>query len=88
MAEWEAFDRLEPIGEIRADYRGALVCQTIAAVMGGSKDPIPLSSFMLFDGKNDPVVQDIEPESILDIDPEVQSALIKAALFGIAPTKE
>ncbi len=29
MLEWEAYDRLEPIGEKRGDYRTALLCMHI-----------------------------------------------------------
>lgn len=81
MAEWQAFDQLEPVGERREDYRTALVCQTLVGVMGGSKEPTKLSDFMLFEDTG-PLK---EAEPILELDPEAQSALIKAALFGIGP---
>jgi hypothetical protein len=83
MDEWQAYDQIEPIGERREDYRTALICQTVASVMSSSKEPIKLSDFMLFD--------DVEPtasaEPVLEFDPEVQSALIKAALFGVIDKK-
>ncbi|WP_025917671.1 DUF4035 domain-containing protein [Herminiimonas sp. CN] len=84
MAEWQAYDQLEPIGERREDYRTALVCQTVANVMGSSKEPLKLSDFMLFEDVG-PVT---EADPVLEFDPEVQSALIKAALFGIVEKNE
>lgn len=84
MDEWQAYDQFEPIGERREDYRSALICQTIASVMGSSKEPIKLSDFMLFED----VGPAAESEPVLEFDPEVQSALIKAALFGIVEKKD
>lgn len=31
--EWAAFDQLEPIGEIRADYRTGMLCALVANMM-------------------------------------------------------
>jgi len=30
LSEWEAYDRLEPVGEIRGDVRNALLCMLVA----------------------------------------------------------
>ena len=31
LAEWEAYDRLEPFGETRADLRAGIIASTVAA---------------------------------------------------------
>lgn len=47
FARWKAFDRLEPIGEQRADIRAALIAQTVANALGAGKKPFKLSDFLL-----------------------------------------
>jgi hypothetical protein len=41
-----AFDRIDPIGDIRADLRTASLCQMVAAVAGDGR-PTKLSDFLL-----------------------------------------
>ena len=48
LAEWMAYDRLEPFGELRADYRNGLLIATILAIMGKEADP---QQFMLLPDK-------------------------------------
>jgi hypothetical protein len=55
MAEWIAYDRLEPIGEERADFRVGLLCSMMVniakAVWGDSKQPVsPLDYMPRWDG--------------------------------------
>jgi|TARA_Y100000034_G_scaffold28640_2_gene34441 hypothetical protein len=37
LAEWRAFDALEPLGEPRADYRAGVIAATIANVHRGKR---------------------------------------------------
>lgn len=39
LAEWIAFQRLEPFGETRADFRSGIIASTIANVFRGKKQP-------------------------------------------------
>ena len=39
LAEWMAYDRLEPFGELRADYRNGLLIATMLRIMGEDADP-------------------------------------------------
>lgn len=48
LVEWQAFDAIEPIGEVRADLRAALIASTFANVMRGKRPAAPLSDFLLF----------------------------------------
>lgn len=56
FAGWEHFAQLEPFGEFRADYRAALIAQTIANVHRGTRESYSIEDFKLqFDdqtGKN------------------------------------
>lgn len=45
LAEWMAYEQLEPFGEVRGDLRMARICLAIAQ-SGGAKD-VKLSDFML-----------------------------------------
>jgi hypothetical protein len=48
IAEWEAFDKLEPIGKLRDDYRTALLCTLIANMFSNKKSkPAKLTDFLL-----------------------------------------
>jgi hypothetical protein len=38
LAEWMAYEQLEPFGEFRADLRNAMLCQTIILANGGKAD--------------------------------------------------
>jgi len=42
---WEALFEIDPPGDQRQDMRFAMLCQTIAAIVG---KPPPMSAFMLF----------------------------------------
>ena len=35
LAEWMAYDRLEPFGELRADYRNGILASMLAGLLGG-----------------------------------------------------
>lgn len=37
LSEWMAFDRVEPIGSLGADYRAGMVCATMANIHKSSK---------------------------------------------------
>jgi hypothetical protein len=48
LAEWEAFDSLEPIGKWRDDYRTALLCTLISNMFSDKKsNPAKLTDFLL-----------------------------------------
>lgn len=48
LAEWMAYERLEPFGETRADIRTALVCSTLANINRDKKvKPYKIQDFML-----------------------------------------
>jgi len=47
LSEWMAYYGLEPWGEVRADFRSAIVAKTVADVHRGEKqEPYPLQQFM------------------------------------------
>ena len=46
LAEWMAYDKLEPFGEVRADIRAAIIAHTIASVW--TKHPPELEAFLPF----------------------------------------
>jgi hypothetical protein len=68
LREWYEYYALEPFGEIRADYRAALVC-LIAAKCAGNKDS-KLNDFLLFKE-----VDDDEAKS--DLDDKIVKAFLK-----------
>lgn len=73
------FYKLEPFGEMRGDYRAAMVASTVAnsaGMTGEDKKPLKPSDFMPFQEK-------YEEEPILEPDPETQTRLMMAALFGL-----
>lgn len=76
------YDSVEPIGDMRADLRSGIVASAVANNgMREYKEAVKPSDFMLFRD-----VWDVPKQpAILDTDPEAQSALIMAAMFGIAP---
>ena len=39
LAEWQAFDRIEPFGDARQDFNTGVICQQIHAVMGKRTKP-------------------------------------------------
>jgi hypothetical protein len=57
FAEWIAYDRMDPIGQDRADLRAALVSATVARSIGGGKAEI--NDFMLkFEPRENPKPKD------------------------------
>ena len=57
LLNWIAYDSIEPFSERRADARSAQVTSAIVNFMralGGKKDVLPLSDFMLEFGKPKP----------------------------------
>lgn len=75
LTEWRAFDRIEPMGEYRADLRAGIVSATVANY--GPRDlrePRKASDFM-------PFLERPEDQPILLADPDAQSELILGA-FG------
>jgi len=71
VSEWEAYDRIDPIGEYRNDTRTALVCSTITNLMRsiwgkkGSKMS-SLSDFILQWGNEKKVEKKQTPEQMRD----------------------
>ena len=85
LSEWMEFDRLEPFGDGRADLRAGIIASTVANYSGKTlKEDISLnpSDFMPYQERPKEACKD---QAILDTDSEAQSALIMAAMFGIAP---
>lgn len=49
LTEWQAYDRLEPIGQWRDDYRIAYLISAIASMVGGSAiNPIDIMENMQY----------------------------------------
>ena len=76
LTEWMAFDRLEPLGEARADLRAGI----IAAAVGNHgylrpDKPYQASDFM-------PFLKREADAPILLSDPDKQSNLILSSVFG------
>lgn len=86
LSEWMAFYWLEPFGETRADLRAGIIAATLQNVMAGGIDgqAAQPADFMPYQDEPDNAPRNADG-AILDADPETQSALIMAALFGIAP---
>lgn len=82
MSEWLEFYKSEPFGDIRADIRSGVIAATVQNVHGGldGKAASP-ADFMLFT-EPDPGRREV----ILDDDPDTQSALILAGVFGVDPS--
>lgn len=67
FAEWQAFDRIEPIGEHRGDWRNAMLICAIGrflAGMWGEDADLSERTFM-------PFVFDAEDEEIHEDDPDL-----------------
>lgn len=58
FADWVAFDRLEPIGEPRADMRQAALACWIAGAMTGA-DQLPDLVWPYFDDSQDATTEDL-----------------------------
>ncbi|CAJ8906256.1 Uncharacterised protein [Burkholderia pseudomallei] len=75
LTEWLAYDRMEPIGEFRADLRAGIIAATMANY-GGRDIRVPRkpSDFM-------PLLEREEEKPLLLADPNAQAELILGA-FG------
>lgn len=73
MAEWEAYDRLDPMGDWREDYRLAFLCSlmmNIAIKQGGQKGAKltePLDFMLVWDEEKKQGSTEQSPEEILAI---------------------
>jgi hypothetical protein len=84
IAEWREFYAIEPFGYVRGDLQAGVIASTVINYSGKTlKDDAPMakpSDFVMFseraESTNKPILED---------DPEAQSALMLAALFGVAP---
>ena len=48
IAEWKAYDRIEPFGEERQDLRAALICCTLANIhRGKNQPPFKIDDFLM-----------------------------------------
>lgn len=54
MAEWEAYDKIEPIGAIRADIHAALIAREVANNNPYRRKPTQLADFLPFQEKQIP----------------------------------
>jgi hypothetical protein len=64
LLEWEAFDRLEPVGGLRGDWQTAAMCSTmmnIAAARSGSKKRFRPQDFLLEFSDEKAPLEEIEP---------------------------
>ncbi len=76
LSEWEAFSRLEPFGEDRADFRAAMICCTMANAWRGKGDPaFKPQDFMPFLEVDPPEPQD--PEDMKRVLQGVAAAMSK-----------
>lgn len=72
LAEWIAFDQLEPIGPVRGDYQAALIARTVASQY--AKKPPKIEDFLIrFDRE--------------DEDANVSAQRVKDLVRGVAPVK-
>ena len=83
LTEWYAFLHLEPIGELRADFRAGMVCATVANYAGKTRTEdapaaMPGDFMPLLEGGTQKSRAD---EPLLMATPEEQAALIKQTLF-------
>lgn len=77
LAEWMAYDRLEPFGEQRGDVRTAIVAQTVANTHRGPKQkPYKLDAFLPKYG--DRATPDKTPDQLLAI-----AEMLNAAFGGV-----
>lgn len=75
LTEWMAFDRMEPIGEFRADLRAGIIASTVANYGGRDiREARKPSDFM-------PLLERPEEKPMLLADPNAQAELILGA-FG------
>ncbi|MET3431434.1 hypothetical protein ABIC71_000912 [Herbaspirillum seropedicae] len=89
FAGWLAFYQLEPFGDLVADRRHAVAVQTFANAHRDPKhkpEPYQEHDFIRWGDLARRVESSNEP--ILLDDPEAQSALIKARIFGVPGTQK
>lgn len=67
VARWRAFYAIEPFGELREDYRNAMVCRALAR-LGGEKRDLQLRLFMIDWWKAPPTPEEIEARQIAELD--------------------
>lgn len=80
LTEYMAFDRIEPIGETRADLRAGIIASTVANhSMSPPKHPARPVDFMPFVKKPD--------GAVLIKDPAQHGKLLANSLFGKLPDK-
>ncbi len=81
FVEWIAFYELEPFGSLHEEQMAGQIC---AAVVNGYRDPKkdPLRPSDFFSPLKREVGEDSDEPILLD-DPEAQSQLIKARVFGV-----
>lgn len=77
LEEWRRFDRLEPIGELRADFRAGQICATLGNIhRQEDSDPFTATDFMpWWDGHRQ------TSDEVLLPDRDAHSRLLLAALF-------
>ena len=81
FVEWMAFQRLEPFGDMQADFRAGQVCATLANLQR-KKDAKPFAAADFMPALRPP--EDDEPE--VELTDEQRAAFLDAAFFGVAPT--
>ncbi|MBU3694793.1 MAG: hypothetical protein FGM40_08205 [Rhodocyclaceae bacterium] len=83
LAEWLAYDQIEPFGPQREDLRAGLICSTVANhSMSPPRRPRRPSDYMLF--AHEPGQAFDAP--VLLADPKSHSDLIRQAIFGVKPS--
>ena len=86
FTEWQAYYQLEPFGELVADERlGALAALTANIQRNPDVKPDPWCADDFITWRDTGAKP--EPEPVLLDDPVAQSNLIRAAMFGIAPSE-
>lgn len=88
FVEWMAYFRIEPFGDIIADLRHGAATATLANInrdVEKRPEPYTADDFIYWRATKE-VAPD--PTPVLLADAERQSALIQAAIFGIAPPEQ
>ena len=82
LADWYAYLQIEPIGEMRGDFRAGMICATVANYAGRQRaddaGPAQPADFM-------PSLDSLprqKEQAILMETPEQQADLIRNSLFG------
>lgn len=85
IAEWYAFLNLEPVGELRADYRTGVLCATVANYAGKARSgdceaAQPAEFFSTLDALRPAAPADT---ALLMPTAEQQAELIKSVIFKV-----